>query len=415
MRRRSGPGWRGCGGVTGALAGVRVLDLSYFIPGPFATKTLADYGADVIKVEPPGGEPGRRLRPFKGDDPDGEKSGLFFALNLNKRGVVLEPRSPEGRDGLLALASRADVVVESFAPGVMASLGLGYEDLRRVNSKITLASISSFGQTGPWRDYTVSDTVLYAMGGAMYMQGAEDRAPLKLGGSVALLQAGVMSAAAIMAAILWQSRTGEGQWLDLSLYELQSASNAFRIQQYMVYQFSGHIHRRRAGQSEVASGSGVYPCADGYIEVYVPPQKWGRLLAVLGNPAEISEERWREPLARMSLEFLDIFTAAWLPWLLERTRREAWDALQAEGILSGPLNTVADLAADPVFRERGFWAEVEHAALGKVTLPGRPFLMSATPWELRRAAPLLGEHTGEVLAEAGLGPDAIATLAGAGR
>ncbi len=388
--------------MSGPLAGVRVLDLGYFVAAPFATRILADYGADVIKVEPPGGEPGRLLRPFLAGEPGVERSGLFAALNLNKRSVILDITTDADRRKLLALARTADVVVESAPPGALAAVGLGYEAFHAEKAEIVVASLTSFGQTGPWRDYRLSDTVLYAMGGAMYAQGSAERAPLRQVPMVSLLQVGAMTAGAIQAAILWQRRTGEGQWLDLSMYEMQSASAAFRVQMYMVYQFSKHIHPRRESAADLPAGAGVFRCADGYIEVYTPPQRWDRLVALLGDPPELREERWLAPGARQTEAYMDAFNVHWLPWLLERTKYEAWDALQGVGILSGPLNTVADLAEDPVFQQRGFWAGVEHAALGRLRMPGRPFQMIATPWELRRASPLLGEHTDEVLREVGV-------------
>lgn len=387
--------------MPGPLAGVTVLDFTQLIAGPFATRMLADYGADVVKIEPPGGEPGRRLKPLQGTAPDPERSGLFFALNTNKRSVVIDAATAGGQQALLALARRADLVVESFPPGVMARLGLGYDALAKVRPDIVLASLTSFGQTGPWRDWTVSETVLYAMGGDMYHQGLDGREPLKQGGTVTTIQVGAMAAAACMAALLARGRSGRGGWLDLSMYEMQSASNDRRVQTYMVYQFANHIARRQPGVAE-AMGIGIFPCADGYIETYADPLKWERLVRLLGNPPNLLDERWTMPGARSALALKEEFDAVWLPWLLARTRREAWEDLQSEGILSGPLYTAEDLASDPHFEARGFWSRVEHAAMGEVTFPGRPFLMSKTPWALHRPAPRLGEHTAEVLGEAGV-------------
>lgn len=386
--------------MAGPLAGVRVLDFTHLIAGPYASKLFADYGADVIKVEPPGGEQGRNLRPFQGDEPHPEKSGVFFVLNTNKRSVVLDLKTPEGRQAALDLSANADLIIENFRPGAMANLGLGYEDFKAVRDDALLISLTNFGQTGPWRDFKGSETILYGMGGDMYHQGIEGRSPLKQGGTVTLIQSGGMTAAAAMAAFRVKTKHGKGQWVDLSIYEMQSASNDRRMQTYMVYQFANFIHPRTPpGGTMLASG--VFPCADGYVEIYGDPLKWDRLVRMIDGPPSLTDERWKAPGARSNLALKEEFDAYWYPWLLSRTKREVWEACQAEGILSGPLNTAEDLLNDPVFAERGFWVEVEHAVMGKVKMPGRPFIMYDTPWELRRPAPLLGEHTEEVLRETG--------------
>ncbi len=397
--------------MAGPLAGIRVLDLTHLLAGPFATKLFADYGADVIKIEPPGGEPGRWLRPFQGDEPNPEKSGTFFALNTNKRSVVLDLKSPAGKQGFSDLANGADFVIENFRPGTMDRLGLGYEQLRASKDQALLISLTNFGQTGPWRDFKGSETILYGMGGHMYHQGLDGRSPLKQGGTATLLQAGGMTAAAAMAALLTLKRYGRGQWVDLSIYEMQSASNDRRQQAYMVWQFSKYIHRRRADVAETLA-TGVFPCADGYVEIFGDFLKWDRITKMLGDPPELLDERWKQPGVRNSAEMIEIFNSVWYPWLLSRTKLEVWDACQEATLLSGPLYTMEDLYKDPVFRERGYWVEVEHAVMGKVTIPGRPFIMYETPWELRRSAPLLGEHTAEVLREIGYSDAQIAAVEG---
>ncbi|MCC6416907.1 MAG: CoA transferase, partial [Gemmataceae bacterium] len=207
-----------------ALAGFRVLDLTRALTGPFATRYLADLGADVIKIEPPGGEPGRALGPFKDDVPGPERSGTFFLLNLNKRSVVLALKSEHGRDTFLRLTATADLVVESFRPGVLAELGLGYEALRAAHPRVVLLSISNFGQTGPYRDFKGSETVLYGMGAEMYSVGLADREPLKMGGTVALFQAGAAAAVAAVAGLAAARRHGVGQWIDFSVYEAMTSS-----------------------------------------------------------------------------------------------------------------------------------------------------------------------------------------------
>ncbi len=391
-----------------ALDGVRVLDLTHLLTGPFATRFLADYGADVVKVEPPGGEPGRWLAPFKGDEPGLERSGVFFLLNLNKRGIVLDLKTPAGRDALLRLARDADIIVENFRPGTMARLGLGYEALKAVNPSIVLLSISNFGQDGPYRDYLGSETILYGMGGEMFSVGRHDREPLKQGGTVALFQAGGGALVAAMAGLMAAKRHGVGQWIDLSIYQVLASSADRRVMTMMAYAFSGQIQARQ--EEAVFFASGIFPCADGYVELFAEQPKWARFVQMLGNPPRLMDERWLEPGALGNPVLKEEFDAVLYPWLMEHNKREIWELCAKHTILCAPLYTPEDLLADPVIRERGTWVEVEHAVLGRLEIPGRPFIMSETPWQLRRPAPLLGEHTHEVLSRAGFTPGEIEAL-----
>ncbi len=383
----------------GALSDIRVLDLTHLLTGPFATKLMADYGADVIKVEPPGGEPGRRLAPFKGGDPHPEKSGTFFMLNTNKRGITLNLRSETGRRLFLDLARSANIVVENFRPGVVASLGIGYEELRAVRPDIVLLSISNFGQHGPFRDWKGSETILYGMGGEMHSTGLKGHPPLKQGGTVALFQAGAAAAVAAMAGVTAQRVHGIGQWIDHAIYETLAGSADRRILLTLAYQFTGQLERRpETGQSFSA---GVFHCKDGYIEILIDPPRWEAFKAMLGNPPELEGGEWTRLSVAADPKKKEIFDSIFYPWLMARTKVEVWKETQANRILCAPLYTAEDLMADEYYRGRGFWSEVEHAVMGRVTIPGRPFLMSESPWELRRPAPMLGEHNREVLGEVG--------------
>jgi crotonobetainyl-CoA:carnitine CoA-transferase CaiB-like acyl-CoA transferase len=393
-----------------ALDGVRVLDLTHLLTGPYATRFLADYGADVIKIEPPGGEPGRWLAPFQGGEPDPERSGVFFALNLNKRGVVLDLRRPAGRDALLRMAAGADLVVDNFRPGVLERLGIGYEALREANERVVLLSVSNFGQTGPYRDYKGSETILYGMGGEMFSVGRVDREPLKQGGTVALFQAGGGALVAAMAGIMAARRFGIGQWIDFSIYEALASSADRRVMTMMAYAYSGQIATRQG--EAVFFSNGIFPCADGYVELFAEQTKWDRFVRMLGDPPGLLGPRWREPGALSDAALKEEFDVVFYPWLMTHKKRDIWRLAAEHSILAAPLYTARDLLDDPVFRERGAWAEVEHGVMGRVTVAGRAFDMSDTPWRLRRPAPLLGEHTEEVLAEAGLTPEMIRAVLG---
>ena len=394
----------------GALSHLRVLDFTTHVAGPYCTKLLADYGADVIKVERPGiGDAARSMGPFPGDVPHPEKSGLFLHLNTNKRSVTLDLKTAAGQKIANELCQTADLVVESFRPGVMGRFGLGFEALQALNPRLVMTSISNFGQTGPYRDYKSSDILVYAMGGEMYSTGLDDREPVKLGANVVLYQAGSVAAVASAGALFLSQDDGPGQQVDVSIMETQTGSIDRRMSALVAYQYTGETSVR---VPFAASGYpiGVYPCEDGYLEVTGGLNYFPRVVQVLGNPPELLEPRWYTTESQTDPELKSEFETHFLPWTLERTKAEAWRAAQDAGLLSGPLNTMEDLANDQHFNGRGAFAQINHPAAGSLMYPGRPFIMSESPWEVRRPAPLLGEHNGDVLGELGYGPDDVVRL-----
>lgn len=384
-----------------ALDDVRVLDLTHHICGPYATKLLADFGADVIKIERPGkGDLARGLGPFAGDAPHPEQSGLFAWLNTNKRSVMLNLEADAGRQVLLDLLDGVDIVVENFRPGVIDALGIGYETLKARKPNIVLLSISNFGQNGPYRDWAGSELVLFAMGGEMYSMGVAEREPLKMAGTAALIESASAAAVAAMGAIYGAKWGGEGTHLDISIYESQTGGVDRRHASIIGYQFSGRVSGRTSVAAVLGYPNGVFPCADGYVELTGGGQRWPNTLRMLNAP-EFSGPEWQNPMIMMQPEAKEAFDAVFIPWLFSHTKREIWAATQAHHILCAPLFTMEDLFTDPVFRERGFFVEVTREQMGTFTMPGRPLVMSETPWTLRRPAPLVGEHTAEVLTEAG--------------
>ena len=396
--------------MTGPLDDVTVLDLTHYITGPYATKLLADFGANVIKIERPGGDPARRLGPFKGGEEHGERSGTFFYLNTNKRSVVLDLSREEGRDVFWRLLDNADIVVENFRPGVLDAFGVGWEEIRTRRPGTPLVSISNFGQTGPYRDYKGSELVLYGFAGEMYTMGIGEREPVKMYGTAALIESGAAAASAIMAAFMVGREQDVGQHVDFSITDSHLGGVDRRHAMTIAYEFSGRRSLRQAGSAMGVAG--VYPCADGHVEFTGAQRFLDRMTDMMGNPEWADDPKWKSPGGiAADPALVDEFNAHFYGWLAERTRREVWAEARRARVVCGPLFTVQELFDDPHFRERGFWQEVEHQELGSFEMPGRPFVMNDSPWELRRGAPLLGEHTLEVLREAGYEEQEVLQLA----
>ena len=397
-----------------ALSNIRVLDFTQTIAGPYCTKLLADYGADVIKVERPGtGDGARSLGPFPKDEPHPEKSGTFLHLNTNKRSITLDLKTARGQQLARELASQVDVVVESFRPGTMDKFGLGYDALSEVNPALTYTSISNFGQTGPYRDWRGSEAIFYGMGGELYSTGVAEKEPVKLGGTVGLYQSGVMAAFATLGAVLGSKIDGSGQHIDISLMEVQTGSIDRRMSMLMAYQYNGEITERvPMGEASGAGGypAGVYPCDDGFFQITGGGKYFKRVRNMMGNPEELSGEEWLSPAAQADEDMQGLFEAYFYPWLLDRSKHQAWSQAQASRVLCGPLNTMADYLKDDTFRGRGAFEEVDHPVAGSFTYPGRPFMMDASPWSIRRPAPLLGQHTEEVLTELGMSAHEVESL-----
>jgi len=396
-----------------ALDNVTVLDLTHHVAGPYATRLMADFGADVIKVERPGGDVARRLGPFQGDEPHIEKSGLFLSLNNNKRSVVLDLRTAPGREALAALARKADLVVENFSPGTLDRLGVGWEFFQEHNARASLVSVSNFGSTGPYRDYRLTELVLYGFAGEMYSMGMTDREPTKMAGTAALFESGAAVAPALMAALMASARNGKGQHVDVSLAETHFGGVDRRHATAIAYQFSGRKTLRAAGAGG-GMPQGIYPCADGYVDFTNAGLRPDRVDDMLGSPEWAQDPRYTDPQLRLQPDVLEEWNANFLMWCLERTKREVWTEARRAKVMCGPLFTMQDLFKDEHFRGRGFWTKVGHPVMGEIEIPGRPFIMQEGGWALRRPAPLLGQHTEEVLREAGLSTETIAAVLAAG-
>ena len=381
-----------------ALGDVKVLDLTNLVAGPYCTKLLADYGAEVIKVERPGiGDGARRLGPFPGDLPHREKSGLFLHLNTNKRSITLDLNTEAGRAIIRELVKESDIIVESFRPGTMARWRLDHESLRSINPSLVMTSISNFGQTGPYRDFHMAEVMVYGMGGEMYSTGIAEREPVKLGVNVLLYQAGATASVATMGALFAASEQGIGQHVDVSVMETQVGSIDRRMSTLIGYQYSGDITARSPLGSGGGYPYGAIPCSDGYFEISAGRNYFPRAVSMLGTPAELDDPKWYAPGAQTDPELREEFDTMLLTWSLARTKSEAWAIAQDSRVLSAPLNTVGELAADPEFNKRGAFVEVDHPVAGTLNYPARPFIMNESPWSVRRPAPLLGQHNSEIL------------------
>jgi crotonobetainyl-CoA:carnitine CoA-transferase CaiB-like acyl-CoA transferase len=379
---------------------VKVLDLTWYIAGPYCTKMLADYGADVIKVERPGsGDPARMMPPFLGDDPHPEKSLLFSNLNLNKRSITLDLKSEFGKEVIKSLVKEADILVESFKPGVMDRLGLGYEVLKGINPELVMTSISNFGQTGPYRDFKLSELVLNGFH-SQINNGEPHRFPVKKGGNACLCQGGLIAALATVGAFWSVEEGGIGQYIDVSLMETMSGDIDRKTVDLVAWAYSGNaIYTMRPKLDEWRAATimpgGVFPCQDGFVLSTPVLAHWPRFVALMGNP-ELAKLSFPDDVLDTESEMHGQIDIMWYEWLSERTKREAMEAGQAVKFFVTAIATPGDAVDDSHFKGHGFWVEADHPVTGKQTYPGAPVQIGKDSWQIRRPAPLIGQHNREV-------------------
>jgi crotonobetainyl-CoA:carnitine CoA-transferase CaiB-like acyl-CoA transferase len=290
----------------------------------------------------------------------------------------------------------------------MSRLGLDYETLSNINPKLVMTSISNFGRTGPYRDFKAADIVEYALGGPMFATGLPEREPLKLFNNMVQYQAGACAAVATMTALFGSDMRGEGEQLDVSIMETQAAgidrTPTFRI----AYQYTGEVNGRLPTTQGFATGT--FPCKDGYVSISGGAIFFPKLAAMLDMPELLQHPVYSDLLEQAKPEVAEEFLAILLPWLLERTKREVWEAAQAQKMLSSPIYTAEDMLADPHYIERGFWVDIDHPQAGTITCPGAPLKMSETPWKVKSPAPMLGQHNREVLSEQGYSKEDVVML-----
>ena len=379
--------------TTGPLAGLRILDLTWVLSGPFATMTLSDLGADVIKLErPPFGDVARTTGPLV----EGE-SAYFFSVNRGKRSISIDLKADEGKRLFRELIGEVDVLVENFTPGSMDRLGLGYDALSEVNPKLIYAAISGYGQTGPMRDLPALDVIVQGAGGVMSITGEPGGVPMRPGFSLGDIAAGLYCTVGILAALREREQSGQGQMVDISMLDCQIAilENA-----YMRYHVTGDPPQPLGTRHPTAVPFQAFPTKDGYLVLALAwgvPNQWGLLCAELDVPELIDDVRFATAQARSAHH------AELEPLLIEafatRTTAEWVAALQPYGMPVGPLNNIPKAAALPQVAERDALVPVEHHTIGTIPLPNTPVKLSRTPGGIKGSSPDMGEHTREVLEE----------------
>ena len=379
---------------SGALAGLRVIDLTQVMAGPFCTMLLADFGADVIKIEPPQGDSTRTMPGAVGTD-----SPSFNAVNRGKRSVVLNLKTTDGVEAVKTLARDADILVENYRPGALDKLGLGYGDLAAINPRLIYASISGYGKTGPQRHKGGFDLVAQGVSGIMSVTGEPGGAPVKSGIPLTDLGAGLFATIGILAALEHRHKTGRGQQVDTSLLDAGVGLSVWEATQY----FSGRGVPERLGSAHRMSAPyQAFRCSDGYITVGgANDRTFHRICEVLGHPEWRTMPEFRTDGMRIHNR-ADL--AARIEAITSTQPRAHWlELFDANSIPCGPINDYSQVFEDPQVIARELVVDVEHPTLGAIRALGSPIKLSATPAAVKRRAPLLGEHTEEVLAPLGTG------------
>jgi crotonobetainyl-CoA:carnitine CoA-transferase CaiB-like acyl-CoA transferase len=390
------------------LTGLKVVECGNLVSAPYLGKLLADLGAEIVKVEEPGGDSSRKRGPFPGDTPHPEKSGLFLSLNANKLGVTLNLQEPKGHALLQSLCAQADIVIHNYRPSEMASLGLDFERLQRANPGLIMTTISYFGCTGPYRDYHASElTGANAGGWAFLSPGASDYPelpPLKAFGHQADFQGGVHAAVATLGAYYHKCLTGEGQHVDVSIQECIAAI----LEMNFIHYTYGNKETSRLGRRSIFPWC-MLDCQDGKIFVInVEEDQWQRLVELMGNPEWASLDIFKDRVTRGQnydalLPFLQEWAANWKVMDLYRAGQE-------RRICFAPVNTMADLFASAHLKAREFFVQISHQVAGTFTYPGAPFKVSEGGWAIRRPAPTLGQHNAGVYGKLGMSQTEIEEL-----
>ncbi|UCD09794.1 MAG: CoA transferase [Dehalococcoidales bacterium] len=388
--------------VSGMLSPYRILDLTDE-KGFLCGKMLGDLGADIIKIEKPDGDSSRNIGPYYHDEIDPEKSLYWFSYNANKRGITLDIENPQGKDIFKELVKTADVVVESFPPGYMNELGLGYEELEKINKEIILTSITPYGQTGPYRDFKYSDITLYAMGGYMSSVGDADRPPVRISHHFqTYLHGGGQAAQGVLFSLYHREMTGEGQYIDVSIHDSTSRITPERVTAF--WDFSKRIQHRGGGRAILGR---IWECKDGYVYAMYwggtagkrwngPIVKWMESEGVATD--FIKEFNWEElNLMHTSPEILRKIAEPTRELFMRHTKAELLEAALEHNAQVYPLNSTAEIAGNRQLAARDYWVKLDQPELGTtITYPGSFAKTTEAPPRVTRRAPLVGEHNEEI-------------------
>jgi len=391
------------------LGDLRVLDLAGPI-GIYCTKQLADLGADVIKIEPPGGDPTRSLGPFYHNKVHPEKSLYWFQFNTNKKSITLNIASPKGKGIFKKLVKTADIIVESFPPGYLDSLGLGYPVLKKLNPRLIMTSITPFGQTGPYKDFKASDLIGLALGGFLFICGWEDEPPSRVGGSQAYHIASIHATTATLIALYHRDITGEGQHIDVSMQQCVAHSLQWVPQMYDL--------QKRIMVRSGRLGVPLQECKDGWTN-FIALFDWDLLVNWLksgGGAADLDDDKFKDMDYQIRPEVRQHITEVTDAFTKSHDKRWVCEEGQNRGVIAIPCNNAKDVVENPQLVLRNYFVDVEHPEL-KDTLkyPGAPYRFAETPWKIRRRAPLIGEHNNEIYKkELGLTAKEMAALKGQG-
>jgi crotonobetainyl-CoA:carnitine CoA-transferase CaiB-like acyl-CoA transferase len=401
--------------MSGALSHIRVLDLSRILAGPWASQILADLGADVIKVERPGvGDDTRAWGPPFLKDAQGEDTAVasyFLCANRNKRSITVDMTLPEGQQLLRDLAAECDVVIENFKKDGLVRYGLDYASLKAVNPRLVYCSITGFGQDGPYAARAGYDFLIQGLGGLMSITGRPDGeaggGPMKVGVALTDILTGLYAANAVQAALAWRERSGEGQYIDLALLDVQVACLANQAMNYLT---SGRSPQRLGNAHPNIVPYQDFPTDDGYMILTVGNDgQFARFCEVAGHPGLVADVRFATNKARV--RHRDTLIPLLNKITIRRTTAEWIADLEKVGVPCGPINTIAEVFADEHVRQRQLKVEMDHPVLGRIPQVASPIRLSETPIEYRNAPPTLGEHTDAVLSEIlQLSTDAIARL-----
>ena len=372
-----------------ALEGLRVLDLSRVLAGPFSTMVLGDLGAEIIKIEQPGvGDDSRAFGPFIG-----EESSYFMSLNRGKKSITLILKVDADRAVFIDLVKESDIVVENYRPGTMAKLGFEYEDLKKVNPRIIYAAISGFGHSGPYSTRPAYDMIVQAMGGIMSITGEPGQAPVRVGSSIGDITAGIFGTVGILAAVEARHTTGEGQKVDVAMLDCQVAILENAIARYLV---NGEVPVPLGSRHPSITPFQAFPTKDYYVIMSAGNDAlWAKLCNVMGTPELINDPKFATNRDRNDnvVELSEIISKI----SVTKTTAEWMDVLEKGGLPVGPINTVDKVVHDPQIEARNMIVEVEHPVAGKMKFAGNPIKLSATPGEVTVPAPTLGQHTDEIL------------------